>query len=104
MNCPPASTSLNRASSSGISGAYCALTSISGICTAPHSSRHQIRREQKNACNDGVFDVSQVVMRMGVRGAERPTGGAEAEAEDGDPEQREHEEAAERDAHDPGRD
>src|SRR6188472_832616 len=32
MNLPDASTAENRSSSSGISGAYCAFTSTSGIC------------------------------------------------------------------------
>src|SRR5258708_13849680 len=75
MNCPLPSTSRNRASSSGISGANCALTSTSGICTATHSSGldppvEEIRREQENACNDGVFGVLEIVIEALVAPAE----------------------------------
>src|SRR5436190_6638508 len=110
MNAADSRMSRKRASSSGIRGSYCALTSTSGIvCTAGHSSCtypaiKEIRREHDDACDDRVIRIAQVVVRMRVGAAERPPGGSQPEAEDRAAEQREDEELAERDAHDPGGD
>ena len=70
-------TSRKRASSSGISGAYCALTSMSGIVgtaihfSGPQPPPSQVRRQQENACNDDVFGVFERVVEVLVAGAER---------------------------------
>src|SRR5581483_8743655 len=108
MNWPPSRTSRNRASSSGISGAYCALTSISGIgdTATTHCSPavEEIRHDQHEACGDDVVDVAERVVGVGVRRAEGPARGRQAEAEDGRAKKREREELPERHPHDPGRD
>src|SRR4051794_23750514 len=64
MYCPPSTTSLNAASTSARTEANWLLTSTRGIfCTSSHSSGpEKIRRQQKNTCNDGVFDVPEVVV------------------------------------------
>src|SRR6266436_869874 len=75
MNWPLPRIARNRASSSSWSGAYCALTSTSGIFTAPHFSgveppQDYVRREAENACNDRVLDVFEVVVELLVARAE----------------------------------
>src|SRR5258707_6047518 len=75
MNFPLSRISRNRASSRSWSGAYCALTSISGICTATHSSGlgppvDEIRRAKQNACHDGVLGVFEAVIELLVAGSE----------------------------------
>src|SRR5579862_9120240 len=108
MNWPPSRISRKRCSSSGISGAYCALTSISGICdtATAHCSPaiQEIRRRDHDACKDGVSDVFEVVPGLRVGRAERPTAAREAEAEGAAAEEREREELPEGHADDPGRD
>src|SRR6185437_5696541 len=104
MNCPLSRTSANRASSSARTGAHWALTSTRGICcTATHfSGVDQIRHHHENACNDCILDVAESVVRMRVRGAERPAGGAEDDREDCAADDRKEEELHERDADDSG--
>src|SRR3954447_6732814 len=106
MYWPPSITSRNADSSSPLNGANWDLTSTRGIgCTAAHSSDvNEIRRQQKNACNDCKLDVSEIVVRMRVRGSESPAGAGQPEAEDRTTDQGQDEEFAERHADDPGRD
>src|SRR5260221_8658653 len=75
MNFPLSRISLNRPSSRSWSGAYWALTSIRGICTAIHSSGvgppiDEIRRAEQNACHDGVLGVFEAVIELLVAGSE----------------------------------
>src|SRR5437660_176651 len=102
MNCPLPSTSRKRASSSGIRGANCPLTSTSGICMATHSSGldppvEEIRREEQNACNDDVLGVLEAVVEALVAPAEPVPGAGDAEG----PDRRAHdrEEAVRRERH-----
>src|SRR5438094_4494874 len=106
MNCPPSRISRKRASSSGISGAYCALTSMSGIvCTATHCSGlappiQEIRREQQKACHHRVLRVTEVVVELLVARAEPVAGARDPERPDGGPDQSEHGVRAERKSED----
>src|SRR5437899_11148979 len=96
MNWPPSRISRKRASSSGISGAYCALTSMSGIvCTATHCSDlappiQEIRREDQNAYHDGVLGVPEVVVELLVARAEPVAGPGDTEGPDGGADQGQH--------------
>src|SRR5581483_262686 len=88
MNCPPSSTSRNRASSSETSGAYCDWTSTSGIVTATHSSGgcpsiHEIRRREENACHDRVLGVVEAVVEALEARPERIADASERERPDG---------------------
>src|SRR3954447_4812424 len=87
---PPSSTSANACWSSGISGAYCALTSTSGMLGAdtaldgsrataapPHEEVHEADR---HAERDEVVDEAEVGVELLVTGAERPAGAREREA------------------------
>src|SRR5260370_18815539 len=107
MSCPPPSTSRKRASSSGISGAYCALTSTSGICTATHFSGlrppvDKIRREEQNACNDCVFGVLEVVVEALVAPPEAEAGAGDPEGPDRGADDRVQAVGRERHLEDPG--
>src|SRR3954453_21138584 len=84
MYCPPSITSRNADSSSPLKEANWDLTSTRGIgCTAAHSSDvNEIPRQQNKACHDGEFDVSEIVVRMCVRGSESPAGAGQPERED----------------------
>src|SRR5579859_595539 len=89
MNSAEAMTSLKRASSSGIRGAYCALTSTSGIvCTASahfsclQPAECQIRREEHDACNNGVLGVLEAVVEALVARAEAVADARDAEGPD----------------------
>src|SRR5215207_4738993 len=92
MNAPEASTSSNRVRSSSISGAYCALTSTSGICTtgkgtgAP-TAHQQIRHADHDPCRDRVVHVVEVLVEGLPAGAE----GVADRREDHAPECRAHE-------------
>src|SRR6266511_169775 len=85
MNAPDSSSSSKRSRSALISGAYCALTSTSGIGTArkatrPASTDKQICHQQHDAGGDGVVDVVEsLVERLPAR-AEGPAGAREREA------------------------
>src|SRR4051794_17343957 len=105
MYWPPSRTSANAASTSARTEANWPLTSTRGIfCTASHSSDpEKVRRQRENACNDRIFDVSEIVMRVGVRGAQRPPRAGQPEAKNGAADERQAEEAEERDTDDPGR-
>src|SRR3954471_1830937 len=87
MNWPLPRISLNTASSSAWSGAYCALTSTSGICTAPHFSGveppvDEIRRQDQNACNHRVLDVGEIVVEALVARAQAVAGPGDRERPD----------------------
>src|ERR1700751_1447475 len=70
-----AASSWKGAWSWGISGAYCALTSISGIgdTASPHCSQpvEEIRRSEDDACHDGVLDVLEAVVEALVARSQR---------------------------------
>src|SRR5690242_8415861 len=87
MNCPPSRTSRKRASSSGIRGSYWEWTSTSGIVTASHFSGaeppvDEIRRENENACHDGVLHVLERVVEALEARAQRVADAAEGKGPD----------------------
>src|SRR5438477_8924670 len=93
MNCPDSSTSWKRSSSSGISGAYCALWSACGIVgTASQSMGPDAQDEQREGGDgerdDGVVDEAEVVMDPRVAPPEAPADPGEGEAPDRGAEQR----------------
>src|SRR5215467_9195539 len=110
MNCPSSRTSRNRASSSGISGAYCALTSTSGIlCTAPHCSGlppsvSEIHREEQDTCKDDELGVAEGVVEALVARPERVAGACDSEGPDGGADRGQRGVRAERDVEDARRD
>src|SRR5436190_11188585 len=110
MNWPPSSTSRNRRSSSGTSGAYCALTSTSGIFgTARDGSRafathDQVRHERENACAHRVVDEAEVAVERLVTAPEAPADSRERERPDRGAEQRQEDVADERNPEDARRD
>src|SRR5579862_3221855 len=90
MKRPDSRVRANASLSSGISGAYCALTSTWGIGgTASHGNRaataqYQIRRQQHDSRNEHVLDVVHVVPCRVPARPDRPADPAEAGAEGGD--------------------
>src|SRR4029077_9871427 len=86
-NRPSSSTSAKACWSSGISGAYCALTSTSGIFGTPRHGRRalsvpeegQADREERD---EGDADVRERVVERVVVRAQPPAAGGEPEAED----------------------
>src|SRR5438094_1624564 len=108
MNSALSSASANNDLSSSFSGAYCALTSTSGIFgTSTHPSSpsvEEIRDDEGDSRNYHIVQVAQRVPRVRVARAERPTGAAEREAEHRDPDGGERQEAPEGHAEDPGGD
>src|SRR5215471_8136817 len=109
MNAPESRTSANARFSSGTSGAYCALTSTSGIrgtalqSIGPNSTQDQVGDEQQNSCNDRDFDEAEVVVEALVARAQRPADAGEREAPDRRADRRQHDVAAERHAEHAGR-
>src|SRR5262249_29613640 len=106
-NRPSSSTSAKACWSSGISGAYCALTSTSGIFGTPRHGRRALSIPQKRQAHnherdEGDAHVRQRVVELVVVRAERPAAGGEAEAEDRAAEERLRDEAGERLGQDPG--
>src|SRR5581483_9775568 len=87
MNWPPSRISRKRASSSGISGAYCALTSISGIggtaSTNCSPAVDEIRRGSDDACNHEVFHVLEAVVEAVVARPECIADAGNGEGPDG---------------------
>src|ERR1041384_1731579 len=65
---PESRMSANASFSCGMSGAYCALTSTSGIrgtalqSICPSSPHHQVGDTDENSCNDGDFDEAELVV------------------------------------------
>src|SRR6266481_1885444 len=92
MNWPSWRTSRKRASSSGMSGAYCALTSISGICDTATShcspAVEKVRRREHDAYNDRVLGVLEAVVEAVVARAERVSDAGDGERPDGGADQR----------------
>src|SRR5688500_751190 len=107
MNAPEASTSSNRVRSSSISGAYCALTSTSGICTtgkgtgAP-TAHQQIRHADHDPCRDRVVHVVEVLVEGLPAGPEGVADRREDDAPDRRADEGEHRVAAERRPEDAG--
>src|SRR3954454_25237032 len=68
----------NASFSCGMSGAYCALTSTSGIrgtplqSIGPSSLQYQVSAADENSCNDHDFRVPELVLEALVARAERP--------------------------------
>src|SRR5215471_17254864 len=110
MHAPDSTTSRNRASSSGSSGAYCAWTSTSGIvCTASQltdleAAINGIRRERDDACDRRVLEVLEVVVEALVARPEPVPRAGDCERPDRRADQRQHEVRRERDLEDAGRD
>src|SRR4051794_9034159 len=110
MNAPDSGISANASFSCEASGAYCALTSTSGIRGTPLQSigpsppYDQVGDGDENSCNDGDFGVSELVVEALVARAQRPADARESEAPDRGTDQRQRHVAPERDAEDPGRD
>src|SRR4051794_28019397 len=92
MNWPDSTTSSKQRRSSGIRGAYCALTSTSGIisafaeCRGP-SAGHQVADQRNCGDHDRDRDPGEVLVQRVVARAERPAAGGEAEAEHGAPDE-----------------
>src|SRR4051794_37974033 len=105
---PDSRISANASFSCGMSGAYCALTSTSGIrgtplqSIGPSSPQDQVGDSDENSCNDHDFDVPELVVKTLVARAERPADAREGEAPDRRADQRQDDVATERDAEDPG--
>src|SRR4051812_32424222 len=83
----------------GSNGAYCALTSTSGIGRTAEESRGQIDQAEGDGGDHGVIEVlaDAVVVR-----ANRPADGRQAETEDRAPDRRQHDETGQRHAPDSG--
>src|SRR4051794_28162142 len=110
MNVVPESRiSANASFSCGMSGAYCALTSTSGIrgtplqSIGPSSPQDQVGDADENSCNHGDFDEAELLVEALVARAERPADAREGEGPDCRADQRQDDVAAERDAEDPCR-
>src|SRR3954469_22174939 len=106
MYWPPSRTSANAASTSARTEANWPLTSTRGIfCTASHSSDlEKVRRQRENACNDRIFDVSEVVMEPLVARAQSVAGAGDRERPDGRAEEGQQRVRDERHAEDARRD
>src|SRR5215210_8850037 len=107
MNSPEASTSSKRSRSVSRSGAYCALTSTSGICTArkatrPASADQEIGNERDEDRGDRVVDVVELLVERLPARAERPADARERETPDRRPQKREDGVAPEGEAEDAG--
>src|SRR3954453_17182174 len=103
MNWPDSTPSSKHRRSSGIRGAYCALTSTSGTigafaqCRGP-SACHQVADQAYHGGDDCDRDPREVVVKARVAPAEPPAAGGETEAEDGAAGEGERQEARERHA------
>src|SRR5262245_17570181 len=109
MNRPVSRTSAIRSFSSALSGAYCALTSTSGICgTAAHlshASPTEIPDQQReDTDSDERLDVAEVVVERLPARAERPARARDPEAPRDRAQHRVEREVAERHAREPRRD
>src|SRR3954447_26649585 len=109
MNAPDSRPSAKASFSCGMSGAYCALTSTSGIrgtplqSIGPSAPQDQVGDADENSCNDGDFDEPELLVEALVARPERPADGREHEGPDRRADQRQDDVAAERDAEDPRR-
>src|SRR5262245_38314830 len=110
MKAPDSSTLRKAASSSGISGAYCALTSTSGTLgmavksRGPYAPNDQVSGEQDDDPDDREVHVAEVAVRVRVARPQRPADPREAEAEHRAAHRGEGDEEPERHLEDPGRD
>src|SRR3954452_1062262 len=106
---PDSRISANASFSCGMSGAYCALTSTSGIrgtplqSIGPSSPQDQVGDADENSCNDGDFDEPELHVEALVARPERPADAREREGPDRRADQRQDDVATERNAEDPGR-
>src|SRR5437870_7458159 len=110
MNHPESMTSAIRSFSSSSSGAYCALTSTSGIrgtaaqSSPPSSADEPGSDEDDDEENDRDVDEAEVVVEGRPARAERPAAAGEPEAPGDAAEEGEEREAAERHPRQPGGD
>src|SRR3954452_1786235 len=110
MKAPDSRIPANASFSCEVSGAYCALTSTSGIrgtplqSIGPSAPYDQVGDADENSCNDHDFGVSELVVEALVARAERPADAREGEAPDRRADQRQGDVAPERDAEDPSGD
>src|SRR5260221_10997884 len=87
MKRPDSSTSPRRSFNSGISGAYCALTSTSGVVgTGPQpgraSAEEQPRRGHHDHGDHSVVNPTEFFVYPPVTGSDTPAGAREGEAPD----------------------
>src|SRR5512133_3208850 len=107
---PESRTSSKARFRSEISGAYCALTSTSGIrgtslqSIGASPTQDQVGDREEKSCNDRNLDETEPVVEALVAGAERPADAGEREAPDRRADQRQHDVAPERNAEDAGGD
>src|SRR5437588_8453695 len=109
MKTPASSTSARRAFTSGRSGAYCALTSTSGIGrTASESSRAPAQHKPWRGSDDGerdrVVDEPEVAVEALPAPADRPPDAGEREAPERGAQQRQDRVARDPHPEDPGGD
>src|SRR5690348_8919503 len=108
-NCPWSSAPAKACWSSGISGAYCALTSTSGIFGTPGNGRGALPvpdgdNRQGDEDDQRDPDVCERVVERVVARSERPAACSEAEAEGGAADRCEREELRQRVTEEPGGD
>src|SRR5262245_35329423 len=101
MKTPPSRTASMRCLISSSSGAYCALTSTSGIGRTAVQSRgappaHDQDETDHDARGDNVLHVAEVVVELRVARAEGIAGPREREAPERRPGDRQHRVEAER--------
>src|SRR6266545_3777715 len=109
MKRPDSSTSPKRSFSSGMSGAYCALTSTSGVVgTGPQPVRaaaeEQPRRSQHDHGDHSVVNPTEILVYPPVAGSDTPAGAREGETPDRRSDQRQDRVPQERRAEDAGGD
>src|SRR5262245_59680692 len=108
MNFPDSSTSPMRSFSSGIRGAYCALTSTSGIIGtgAPPEdmSVQEPGRAEANSGDDSVIHPTEILVYPSVAGSDTPADAREGECPDRGTDEREQGVPAEGRAEDAGGD
>src|SRR6476619_4059113 len=109
MKRPSSSTSEMRSLSSVRSGAYCALTSISGIVgTTGHFSgvpaEYEVANRENEESENRVIDEAEAVVEVVPVAPDRPADAGQREAPDCRAGERQHGVAAERHAEDTGRD
>src|SRR5438105_15023073 len=106
MKRPDSSTSPRRSFSSGMKGAYCALTSTSGICTAGglQSTEQEPCRGETHDGDHSVVDPTEISVYPVVAGSDTPAGACEGKAPDRRARQRQHGVPDERRAEDTGGD
>src|SRR5262245_61805070 len=106
MNLPDSSTSPRRSFNSGISGAYCALTSTSGIIgtgTSPEEvAEQEPGREQTDRDDDSVIDPTEILVYPPVTGSDTPPDACPGKAPDRRADEREDGVPPERRAEHPG--